>query len=78
MLKIIIQKEPSQISVVTVSKLTKGDNFDNIILEIFRHFRNKKTEYMKDKIDETATNNKNKNNRDLYIRINEFKGVSNL
>jgi hypothetical protein len=37
-----------------------------------RHFRNKKREYLNDKIDETATNSK-KNIRDLYRGINEFK-----
>jgi hypothetical protein len=30
-------------------------------------------EYLKDKINELATNSKNKNNRDLHSGINEFK-----
>jgi hypothetical protein len=30
------------------------------------HFRNKKKQYLKDKIDEFATNSKNKSIRDLY------------
>jgi predicted NACHT family NTPase len=38
-----------------------------------RHFRNKKREYLKDGINELATNSKNKNIRDLCKRINEFK-----
>jgi hypothetical protein len=38
-----------------------------------RHFRNKKREYLKDKITELATNSKNKNNRDMYRGIIEFK-----
>jgi hypothetical protein len=33
--------------------------------EASRHFRNKKREYLKDKINELATNSKNKNIRDL-------------
>jgi hypothetical protein len=33
----------------------------------------KKREYLKDNINGLATNNKNKNTRDLYRRINEFK-----
>jgi hypothetical protein len=45
----------------------------SIRLEADRHFRNKKREYLKDKIDELATNSKNKNIRDLYGGINEFK-----
>jgi hypothetical protein len=36
-------------------------------------FRNKKREYLKGKINELETNNKNKNVRDLYRGINEFK-----
>jgi hypothetical protein len=35
--------------------------------------RNKKKEYPKDKINELKMNCKNKNVRDLYRRINEFK-----
>jgi hypothetical protein len=38
-----------------------------------KHFRNKKREYLKDKINELATNSNNKNMRDLYRGINEFK-----
>jgi hypothetical protein len=37
------------------------------------HFRNKKREYLKGKINELATNSKNKNIRDLCRGINEFK-----
>jgi hypothetical protein len=38
-----------------------------------RHFRNKKREYLKDRIDELPMNSKNKNIRDLYRGINNFK-----
>jgi hypothetical protein len=41
--------------------------------EASRYFRNKKTEYLKDKIKGLATNSKNKNIRNLYKGINEFK-----
>jgi hypothetical protein len=37
------------------------------------HLRNKRREYLRDKIDELATNSKNKNIRDLYRRMNDFK-----
>jgi hypothetical protein len=52
-----------------------GDNFNNIGHEVIRHFRNKKREYsyLKDKINELATNSKNENIRDLYRGINVFK-----
>jgi hypothetical protein len=36
-------------------------------------FRNKKREYLKDKINEIESNSKNKNIRDLHRGINEFK-----
>jgi hypothetical protein len=49
------------------------DNLNNVRREASRHFRNKKREYLKDKINELATNSKNKNPRDLYRVINEFK-----
>jgi hypothetical protein len=38
-----------------------------------RHFRNKKREYLKDKINELARISKSKKIRDLYRGINEFK-----
>jgi hypothetical protein len=50
-----------------------GDNLNNVRREASRHFRNKKREYLKDKIKELATNSKNKNIRELYRGINEFK-----
>jgi hypothetical protein len=47
-----------------------GDNLNTVRREDSRYFRNKKREYLKDKINELATNNKNKNIRDLYRGIN--------
>jgi hypothetical protein len=49
------------------------DNLSNVRQEASRHFRNKKREYLKDKINELESNSKNKNIRDLYWGINEFK-----
>jgi hypothetical protein len=57
-------QNPSQIS---------GDNLQNLRCETSKIFRNKKREYMKGKINELETNNENKNIRDLYRGINEFK-----
>jgi hypothetical protein len=48
-------------------------NLNNVRREASRHFRNKKREYLKDKINELATNSNNKNIRDLYRGINAFK-----
>jgi hypothetical protein len=40
--------------------------------EASKHFRRKKSEYLKDRINELESNSKNKNIRDLYRGINEF------
>jgi hypothetical protein len=50
-----------------------GDNLNNVRCEASRYFRNKKREYLKDKINELVTNSKKKNIRDLYRGINDFK-----
>jgi hypothetical protein len=47
-----------------------GDNLNSVRREASRYFRNKKREYLKDKIKELAMNSKNKNVRDLYRGIN--------
>jgi hypothetical protein len=49
------------------------DNLNNIRREASEHFRNKKREYLKNKINEIELNNKNKNIRDMYKGITEFK-----
>jgi hypothetical protein len=49
------------------------DNLSDVRWEASRHFRNKEREYLKDKINEFESNSKNKNIRDLYRGINEFK-----
>jgi hypothetical protein len=55
-----------------------GDNL-NIRRETSRQFRNTKRKYLKQKTDELATNSMNKNSRDLYSGINDFKaGLPNL
>jgi hypothetical protein len=48
------------------------DNLNDVRREDSRHFR-KNREYLRDKINELKTKNKNKNVRDLYRGINEFK-----
>jgi hypothetical protein len=50
-----------------------GDNLNNVRCETSRYFTNKKRDYLKKKINELATNGKNKNIRDLYRGINEFE-----
>jgi hypothetical protein len=50
-----------------------GDNVRIVRREASRYFMNKTGEYLKYKINELATNGKNKNIRGLYSGINEFK-----
>jgi len=49
------------------------DNLNSVRREATRHFRNKKKEYIKAKINELETNNKNKNIRDLCRENNDLK-----
>jgi hypothetical protein len=50
-----------------------GESLKNLRREANRTFMIKKRECLKGKIKEVETNNKNKNIRDLYRGINEFK-----
>jgi hypothetical protein len=68
--RIFRSKEMSQIAVVIGSKLNKWLNLHNKRCEVSRHFRNKKREYLQDKINELALNSKNKNIRDLDTETN--------
>ena len=52
---------------------SNADNLNDVRREAGRHFRNKKKEYLKAKIDELETNSKIKNIRDLYRGISDFK-----
>jgi hypothetical protein len=49
------------------------DNLSDVRREASRRCRNKKWEHLKDKINELESNSKNKNIRDLYRGINEYK-----
>jgi hypothetical protein len=59
--------------VVADPRVVNEANLRNVRREARRHFRNKKREYLKDKINELESKSKNKNIRDLYRGINEFK-----
>jgi hypothetical protein len=54
-----------------------GDNLNTVKRETSRYFRNKKREYLKDKIDELAMNSKKNNTREMYREINEFQRANN-
>jgi Fe-S cluster assembly ATPase SufC len=71
--ELLDQRKQAKLQWLQDPKEINGDNLNNVIREASRHFRNKRKEYMKDKINEHATNSKNKNFRDLYRGINDFK-----
>jgi hypothetical protein len=52
-----------------------NDDMSNVRREASRHFKNKKREYLKEKINKLATKSKNENIGDLYKGINGFKCV---
>jgi hypothetical protein len=70
MLKISRSKETVKLQWLQDPSEINGDNLNNARREASRYFRNKKREYLKYKMNELATNSKNKNIRNLYRRIN--------
>jgi len=67
------QRKHAKIQWVQGPKQSNVDNLQNVKCEASRHFRNKRKEYLKDKIDELETNSNIKNIRDLYSGINASK-----
>jgi hypothetical protein len=49
------------------------DNLNNVRREASRNFKTKKRKYLKPTINEPETNSRNKNIRDMYRGINDFK-----
>jgi hypothetical protein len=68
--KLLDQRKQDKLQWLQDSSKINGDSLNNVRCEASRHFRNKKREYLKDKINGLATNNKNKNIRELYRGIN--------
>jgi uncharacterized protein YaaR (DUF327 family) len=71
--KLLDQRKQAKLQRLQDPSEINGDNLNNVRHEDSRYFRNKKKEYLKDKINELATNSKNKNIRDLYRKKSEFK-----
>jgi hypothetical protein len=71
--EVIGKRKQAKIQWLQNPNQNNGDNLHNIRCEASRHFRNKKKEYLKAKINELETNSKNKNIRDLYRGISQFK-----
>jgi hypothetical protein len=64
--KLLYQRKQAKLHWLQDPSEINGDNLNSIRRETSRLFRNKKREYLKDKIDELTMNSKNKNIRDLY------------
>jgi hypothetical protein len=72
--KLLDQGKQAKLQWLQDLRQINGDNLNSIRCEASTHFRTtKKREYLRDKINELAMKSKNKNIRDLYRGINEFK-----
>jgi hypothetical protein len=67
------RRKPAKLQWLQDPSEATEDNLSDVRRKDSRHFRNKKRKYLKDKIIELDSNCKNKNIRDLYRGINEFK-----
>jgi hypothetical protein len=71
--KLLDQRKQAKLQLLQGPSEINRDNLNSVRHEASRCFRNKKREYLKDKINELATNSKNKHIRDLHRGIKEFK-----
>jgi hypothetical protein len=71
--KLVDQRKQAQFQRLQDSSETNWGNLEILRCEASTYFRNKRREYLKDKLNELATNSKSKSIRDLYRGINEFK-----
>jgi hypothetical protein len=69
--KLLDQRRQAKLQFLQDPSEINGGNLNNVRRETSRHFRNKKREYLKGKVNELATNSKNKNIRALYRGIHE-------
>jgi hypothetical protein len=68
--KLVDQRKQVKLQWLQDPSEINGDNLNTVRCESNRHFRYKKMEYLKDKVNELATNFKNKSISDLYRGIN--------
>jgi uncharacterized protein YaaR (DUF327 family) len=64
--KLVDQRKQAKLQWLQDPSEINGDNLKIMRCEASRYFRNKKKEYLKDKINELATNSKNKNMRFIF------------
>jgi hypothetical protein len=71
--KLVDRRKQAKLQWLQDPSESNEDNLIDVRREVSRHFRHKERENLKDKIIELGSNSKNKNIRDLYRGINEFK-----
>jgi hypothetical protein len=71
--KLVDRRKQAKLQWLQDTSVVNEDNLSNVRREASRHSRNKKREYLKDKINELESNRKNKNVGDLYRGPNGFK-----
>jgi hypothetical protein len=71
--KLVDQRKQVKLKWLQDPSEVNEDNLSNVRRDTGRLSRNKKREYLKDKINELESNSKNKNIRDLYRGINDSK-----
>jgi len=67
--------QAGKITMVEIPNQINKIDLQNLRRETIGIFRKKEREYLKGKINELLTNNRNKNIRDLYRGMNELKRV---
>jgi uncharacterized protein YaaR (DUF327 family) len=68
--KLLDQRKQATLQWLQEPSKINGDNLNNTRHEDSRHFKNKKREYLKDRINELATISKDRNIKELYKGTN--------
>jgi hypothetical protein len=70
--KLLDKRKQVKLQYLQNSSQTNGDNLNRVRHKTGRTFRNKRQEYLKEKINEIETNSNNKNITSLYRGMTEF------
>jgi hypothetical protein len=73
MFTVLYQRKQAKMQWLQDPNRSNVDDRNNVRREASSHFKNKKNEYLKAKIDELETNSKIRNIRDLYKSFSDFK-----
>jgi hypothetical protein len=72
-LKLVVRRKQAELQWLQEPSIVNEGNLRNVRRDASRRFRNKKREYLKGKITDIEIKSKNKNIRDLFKGITEFK-----